>query len=288
MSSYPPNIPRCRHIKVNGTQCGSPALHHRKYCYFHTTWHREHVNLYNRNRAHDARASITLPILEDAESVQIALMQVMRLILSGQIDGKTAGLLLYALQTASTNLKRTNFEPMCHEEVVIDPRDVPNTALDENLWEPEQFEEEEEEDNDGGAESQAEASAALAGAPDPEARAAEARAAKTTAIYEKALAPNATINDQLAGITTFMKDTDGEPPDPTAATPDPAQPKPPQSTQRQSPKWTIRNPVMRAAVAFALQIDVEDPSLDNFDLNTLGTDRFKLVDIYLAEYASTH
>jgi hypothetical protein len=26
MPSYPPTIRRCQHIKVNGTQCGSPAL----------------------------------------------------------------------------------------------------------------------------------------------------------------------------------------------------------------------------------------------------------------------
>ena len=146
MSSYPPNIPRCRHIKVNGTQCGSPALHHRKFCYFHTQQHREHINLYNRNRAADARVSLTLPLLEDAESVQVALMQVLRLILAGQIEPKIAGLLLCGLQTASVNLKHTHFEPVPHEEVVIDPRDVPNTALDENLWEPEQFEEDEQEE----------------------------------------------------------------------------------------------------------------------------------------------
>ena len=26
------NIPRCRHLKVNGTQCGSPALKDHRFC----------------------------------------------------------------------------------------------------------------------------------------------------------------------------------------------------------------------------------------------------------------
>ena len=27
--------PRCRHIKANGTQCGSPALRNKKFCFYH-------------------------------------------------------------------------------------------------------------------------------------------------------------------------------------------------------------------------------------------------------------
>jgi hypothetical protein len=27
----------CRHIKEDGTYCGSPALHEQKYCYYHFT-----------------------------------------------------------------------------------------------------------------------------------------------------------------------------------------------------------------------------------------------------------
>ena len=33
------NIPRCRHLKVNGTQCGSPALMDHRFCFFHQQWH---------------------------------------------------------------------------------------------------------------------------------------------------------------------------------------------------------------------------------------------------------
>jgi hypothetical protein len=52
-----------------------------------------------------------LPILEDANSIQVALMQGLRLLLTNQVDHRTAALLFYALQTASSNLSRTTFEP---------------------------------------------------------------------------------------------------------------------------------------------------------------------------------
>ena len=102
-SLYPHSIPRCQHIKINGTQCGSPALRRNRLCYFHKSWQNSRIVL-NADRARRTRAVFDLPLLEDANSIQIALMQVIRLILGGQIDQKTAGLLLYALQTASSNL----------------------------------------------------------------------------------------------------------------------------------------------------------------------------------------
>ena len=141
MSLYPASIPRCEHLKVNGTQCGSPALRRNHFCYFHKRWQETRIVL-NANRARRGRAALDLPVLEDANSIQVSLMQVMRLILSGQLDPKTAGLLLYALQTASSNLSRTNFEPVIKTRVVIDPRTVDQTPLGEDPWCEEDFEEE--------------------------------------------------------------------------------------------------------------------------------------------------
>ena len=146
-SLYPHSIPRCQHIKVNGTQCGSPALRRNRLCYFHKSWQQTRIVL-GANRARRAPAVFDLPMLEDANSIQVALMQVMRLILSGQIDAKNAGLLLYALQTASTNLARTNFEPTIKTRVVIDPRTVDQTPLGEDPWRREDYEEEEYEEAD--------------------------------------------------------------------------------------------------------------------------------------------
>jgi hypothetical protein len=72
-------------------------------------------------------------------------MQVMRLLVSQQLDHKTASLLLYALQTASTNLRMTKFDPRRHE-VILDPRDVANTPLNSQLWSDRDFEEEQTEE----------------------------------------------------------------------------------------------------------------------------------------------
>ena len=92
-------------------------------------------------------ATFILPVLEDANSIQIALMQVMRLLVSQQIEHKTASLLLYALQTASTNLRMTEFKPIPNE-VILEPRNAGNTLLGESVWEDEDFEDEDEEDEE--------------------------------------------------------------------------------------------------------------------------------------------
>ena len=82
-----------------------------------------------------------MPVLEDANSIQIALMEVMRMLVSRQIDHKTASLLLYGLQTASSNLHHTDFDPNEHD-VILDPSDAAITPLDYRAWEDREFEEE--------------------------------------------------------------------------------------------------------------------------------------------------
>jgi hypothetical protein len=133
---YDVHIPRCTHIKTNGTQCGSPALRGRRFCFFHKNWQGQRIAL---NAQPAAPLSFTMPVLEDADSVQVALMQVMRLILAGQLDPKIAGLLLYALQTASFNLRHMKLEPYHHETVVIDPRTVADNGVDDNAWCKDEF-----------------------------------------------------------------------------------------------------------------------------------------------------
>jgi hypothetical protein len=63
---------------------------------------------------------VAIPLLEDANSVQSAIMEVIRGLLDGDIDRRTAGLLLYALQMASCNLKYVCFEPKDRGQVVRD------------------------------------------------------------------------------------------------------------------------------------------------------------------------
>ena len=141
MPSYPN---RCQHLKINGTQCGSPALRRNRFCFFHKRFQDERIRL-NASRARRGSGTFILPLLEDANSIQITLMQVMRLLVSQQIEHKTASLLLYALQTASTNLRMTKFEPYLHE-VILDPRDAADSVLDApHLWDEEDFEDEQDE-----------------------------------------------------------------------------------------------------------------------------------------------
>lgn len=143
MASYPD---RCQHLKINGTQCGSPALRRNRFCFFHKRFQDERIRL-AADRKRRGIATFILPVLEDANSIQMALQQVMCLLVSGDIDHKTASLLLYALQTASSNLRQTKFEASMHN-VVLDPREVADTPLDSNIWEDDDFDDEEEEVDD--------------------------------------------------------------------------------------------------------------------------------------------
>ena len=137
---YDVHIPRCAHIKTNGTQCGSPALREHRYCFFHKKWQRQHIPLNAPLTAQPpSPVSFTMPVLEDADSIQVALMQVMRLILAGQLDPKIAGLLLYALQTASLNLRQMKLEPHRRETVVIDPKALDGIGVGDVAWCKEQF-----------------------------------------------------------------------------------------------------------------------------------------------------
>ncbi len=153
-SLYGNHIPRCQHIKTNGTQCGSPALRRKRFCFFHNRWRATRLNL-NRAGTLQATTTVELPVLEDADSIQVSLMEVMRLIICRQLDHKTGGLLLYGLQTASHNLHHLDFEHCHKSSIVIDPRTVRETGVGEEAWQPEDFEEEEEQQEETRREEQA-------------------------------------------------------------------------------------------------------------------------------------
>ena len=100
-------VPNCQHIKTNGLQCGSPALHGHNHCYFHC----QQYDLRRRKRNAKPPAC-ELPPLEDANAIQVAVMEIARALLEDRLELRRASLLLYALQIASSNLKRVNFEPL--------------------------------------------------------------------------------------------------------------------------------------------------------------------------------
>jgi len=109
---------RCRHIKVNGTQCGSPALRSKNFCFYHQKDRPCPLPCYSDIEY--ATGEITLPFFEDAHSVQAVIRQVVQMVLQKRLERKTASLLLYALQIASSNLKRMDLEKPQPEQVVTD------------------------------------------------------------------------------------------------------------------------------------------------------------------------
>ena len=91
------NATRCQHTKLNGSPCAAPARHGRNYCVFH-------------DAEHAKQPDSALRMVEDAMSLQYALFQVMRLLTDKAVDTKRVALMLYALQIASSNLKRLHEE----------------------------------------------------------------------------------------------------------------------------------------------------------------------------------
>src|SRR2546425_7368724 len=116
--------------------CGSPALRNGEYCYFHRRWRMTTVDL--SHSAHHVTTEFVLPVLEDADSIQITLGQIMRMIVCRQVDTKSAGLLLYGLQIASANLRRTHFEPY-HRDITVDLFRVPERVIGDEAWSPSDF-----------------------------------------------------------------------------------------------------------------------------------------------------
>ena len=94
---------QCEFVKTNGARCGSPALRNYFYCYFH------------RNSLEPSAAlgqtSFKFPVLEDVETIQVAITKVLRGLAYGTVDPLRAKFMLYGLQIASQNVKRANFKP---------------------------------------------------------------------------------------------------------------------------------------------------------------------------------
>ena len=139
-TSYPAIIARCQHIKINGTQCGCPALRDRSLCFFHQKT-QETTNSTNANTARRGARFLPLqiPVLEDANAVQFALLQIMQSLLAGEIEHKTAALLLYALQTASANLRHTTLQPR-PELVITDVVQLNDAVIGADAWSKKTFE----------------------------------------------------------------------------------------------------------------------------------------------------
>src|ERR1035437_7358781 len=173
MASYPIEIRRCRHVKTNGTQCGSPAVKGKELCFYHERNRPQPVELYMDGERY-CDSQIVLPVFEDAHSIQTVIRQVVQLMLTRRIERKDAGLLLYALQIASGNLKLMQAEKARPTQVVVEPDKAAETPLGMTPWsasgQGHDPEEGEEGDGEGeGEEEEEESEARIVPAPPPSA-----------------------------------------------------------------------------------------------------------------------
>ena len=87
----------CRHVLTEGHRCGSPALRGHELCYYHHASRRE-----PRLAGHNG--CFLMPRIDDRSAIQIALYDILGRISLGDLDLKRAGMILYGLQIASSNL----------------------------------------------------------------------------------------------------------------------------------------------------------------------------------------
>ena len=97
------NRKTCTHIKVSGVRCGSPSLRGEQFCYYHQRMHCG-VRTPRQSRLHP------LACIEDKESIQSALAEVINALLRNTIDMKRATLILRALHIAVKNAGRAGFK----------------------------------------------------------------------------------------------------------------------------------------------------------------------------------
>jgi hypothetical protein len=179
--------PECRHVLTSGNACSSPALSTSNWCYFHSRLYQRQSQRQAARHAHrrpDGRfaalpgpdanctaiiptdtidygpypvgagattisqnASLDLPPVEDTESIQLALIDVIQALAANQIDAKRAGLLLYGLQVASANAAKINLSIGAVRSVTYTEEGTPLAPQDYG-YDVEDYDEEEEEDAD--------------------------------------------------------------------------------------------------------------------------------------------
>jgi hypothetical protein len=103
--------PRCRWVRQDGTSCQSPRMKQHIYCFAHM------------QMAEARTLMLMLPAPEDANAIQVGLMRIQKALIEDTISTKKAGLLLYSMQLALTNVGQTTFGQAKDEEMVRDTVD---------------------------------------------------------------------------------------------------------------------------------------------------------------------
>ncbi len=95
--------PLCRHTKTNGLRCKSPALTTSAFCFHHQKRRRTQI-------AGPGFSTGVLHPLHNAGSIQQALAMVLTGLAANTIHPKVGGKMVYALQQATANLRKSYLE----------------------------------------------------------------------------------------------------------------------------------------------------------------------------------
>jgi hypothetical protein len=171
--------PQCRYVRPSGGTCNSPALKGSHWCYYHGGLQQRQTIRHSRRRADgrfialpppqpegdatvdygtypvdtakpgesNAQISLDLPSLEDAVSIQLALIDVAQALAANRIDTKRAGLLLYALQVASANVEKMHIPRNTVRSVTFTDQGAPLAPQDYG-YDVEDYDDEDEDDLD--------------------------------------------------------------------------------------------------------------------------------------------
>ena len=98
--------PRCEYPRSGGQPCRAPKVRGQKYCCMHLAMEAARPTKFS------------LPALDDANSIQVALTKTAQGLVDGTLDEKVATKLAYVLQVAMSNVDKVNFEPEEVEEEI--------------------------------------------------------------------------------------------------------------------------------------------------------------------------
>ena len=91
--------PRCDYPRSGGKPCRAPKVRGQKYCCMHLAMETTRPTKFS------------LPALDDANSIQVALNKTAQGLVDGTLEEKVATKLAYILQVAMSNVDKVNFEP---------------------------------------------------------------------------------------------------------------------------------------------------------------------------------
>jgi hypothetical protein len=87
---------RCRHMHMNGKQCGAPRVKGKKLCHVHERMQQVKT------------AALDLGPMEDPDSIQLGIRMLQSAIIEGKLDYRQVGQLAYTIQLAAWNVMRTS------------------------------------------------------------------------------------------------------------------------------------------------------------------------------------